>query len=70
MTMTLREFHNGIRVLYSIDRHELVAAGVMTSTAAAEWNAFQADPVRWFIRADDATAERLWSIIVKRTASR
>jgi len=66
--MTLREFHNALRVLRSIDRHELVDFGVLAADDDAKWAAFQADPYRWFIRADDATAQSLWTIIVRRTS--
>jgi len=66
--MTFAEFHNALRVLTSIDKHELVEAGVIDSseTGHSEWIAFRDDPFRWFIRADDDGAAKLWTIIERR----
>jgi len=59
--MTLREFHNGLRVLASIDRHEVPFLSV------AHWERFRGDPYRFFIRADDPTADAIWAVIIRRT---
>lgn len=64
--MTLAEFHNALRILTSIDRYELVAFKVIDPDDGAAWQAFRTDPFRWFIRADDERAERLWRIIQAR----
>ncbi len=64
--MTLREFHHGLRVLLNIDRHELDAAGVIRRGDHNAWGTFRRDPYRFLIRADDATAERLWEIMQRR----
>lgn len=57
------EFHNRLRILLNIDRHELEAAGVIKTADHNAWGAFQRDPFRFFIHADDATASRLWLMI-------
>lgn len=64
--MTLREFHNGLRILEGIDRHELVAAGVFDDEADEEWAAFLKSPHRWMIEASDNQTARLWALMVKR----
>jgi hypothetical protein len=69
--MTLREFHNGLRILRGIDRWELEEAGVVGEPFNLpddlRWIAFRDDPYGFFIRADDDTAAKLWSIIERRT---
>jgi sulfur transfer complex TusBCD TusB component (DsrH family) len=62
----LRRFHNRLRVLTSIDMHELVAAGVIAHADWNAWGTFRRDPFRWFIRADDAKARAVFAIIRKR----
>ena len=64
--MMLAEFHNALRILTSIDRYELVAFKVLDQDDGDAWHAFRTDPFRWFIRADDEQAERLWRIIQAR----
>ena len=58
----LRLFHNALRILINIDRHDLVGAGV----GGHHWPAFRKDPYRWFIAATDADAERVWLLIESR----
>ncbi len=62
----LRDFHNRLRILIGIDRDELVAAGVIPQGDHNSWGTFRRDPLRWLIRADDATAEKLWTLIERR----
>lgn len=64
--MTLREFHNGLRILLNIDMHELVEAEVIKETDLNDWYMFRADPFRWFIKAPDAVADKLWGVMGKR----
>lgn len=64
--MNLRDFHNGLRIMISIDRDELENADVLARNDHNAWAAFQRDPYRWMIRADDETAGKLWSIIERR----
>jgi hypothetical protein len=68
--MTLREFHNGLRILTSIDFADLVNAGVLTDDADgdSEWEHFRDNPWKWMIHADDDQAEKLWALMVKRGA--
>ena len=61
--MNLPEFHNALRILLNLDCHELESAGILPTTDAAAWERYQRDPFRFFIRADDATADRLWELI-------
>jgi hypothetical protein len=69
--MTLREFHNGLRILLNIDSPEFYAAidpeqkqprGLLVD----EWLKFSNDPYKWFIRAGDAQVDGLWTIIERR----
>ena len=60
----LRDFHNRLRVLNGIDLWELENAGL--SISPESWAAFVANPWRWFIRADDETAEKVWAVIEQR----
>ncbi|MGE9266410.1 hypothetical protein ACQKHB_23060 [Escherichia coli] len=68
MAMTIREFHNGLRVLLNLDMHELESAGVLDSPA--EWDKFTGDPYRYFIRANDDKANRLWNLMQRRMTGR
>lgn len=65
--MTRAEFHNGLRILLNIDRHELEAAHVIKVGDVNAWGEFRRDPFRWFIRADDSQLPKLWAIIERRT---
>ena len=62
----LPEFHNALRILLNIDFCDLVQAGIVQAHDNAHWEQFQRDPFRYFIRADDTTAERLWDCIESR----
>lgn len=64
--MKAEEFHNALRVLLHIDRHELERAGIIGRTDHDAWGQFRRDPFRWAIRADDDTYMKLWSIIKAR----
>lgn len=66
--MELREFHNGLRILTSIDMHELVAGKVIEAGDEAEWAAFRKDPHKWLILADDDEADALWAVMKTRGA--
>lgn len=59
-------FHNRLRIMTSIDFHELVDGGVIEDDDEAEWEAFRKDPYRWFIRTDDDKAQQLWLLIERR----
>lgn len=62
----LDDFHNRLRILTGIDRHELVDAGAIRPNDVGAWQSFRLDPYRFFIRADDATAEKIWTVIERR----
>lgn len=64
--MSFAEFHNGLRILLNIDRPELEAAGVIKVNDHNAWGTFTRDPFRWFIRADDETAAKLWAIVQRK----
>lgn len=66
--MNLAEFHNGLRILSSIDMHELVEAKVIEAEDEAEWKAFRGNPWKWMITADDEEAKALWALMVARGA--
>ena len=61
--MTLRQFHHALRLLQNMDRRDLEREGVIPERDHNAWGTFRRDPFRWFIRADDATAARLWRLI-------
>lgn len=64
--MTFKEFRNALCILRSIDMHELVEAGVLEPNRASRWREFQSDPYEFLLRADDATTDKLWTLMVKR----
>lgn len=66
--MDLRSFHNRLRVLGSIDRDEMVAAGVQSMREDSAWRSFAGNPYRWLILASDDDAEKLWTVIERRCA--
>jgi hypothetical protein len=49
-------FHNGLRILRSIDEQELAGSGV-------NWPSFRDDPVEYFIRCGDDEAAAIWRVI-------
>lgn len=68
--MELAEFHNGLRVLQSINRPEMEESGVLDQdteeVANLNWKYFREDPFNWFIQASDEKAELLWGIMRNR----
>lgn len=64
--MTQREFHNGLRILLSIDRDQLAAVGVIGMNELNAWSEFRRDPFRWFINCDDERAAKIWALIEAR----
>ena len=65
----LRDFHNRLRIMLNLETLDLVEAGVLPRNGHGGIG-FGMDPFRWFLRADDATAEKLWALIEKRAAGR
>lgn len=75
LTAAAAQFHNRLRILLNIEEDDLkrVGAGVDPDTNRIRFDfveAFIADPFRTFIRADDATAAAIWSIVEAREAKR
>jgi len=69
------QFHNRLRILLNIEEHELmeVGAGIDPDTYQIRtdfFDQFLADPFHTFIRADDATAAAIWSIVEAREGKR
>jgi hypothetical protein len=56
--MTLNDFHNGLRLLRSIDSYEV--------GDPLWYTAFRHDPFEFFIRCDDETAAKIWAAMEKR----
>lgn len=59
-------FHNRLRIMLSLDRHELVRTGALDDNDIGGWVSFRTDPFRHFIKADDARAAALWRLIQER----
>lgn len=62
-TTEFATFHNRLRKLLNIDMYELIRAGVIEADDTAAWERFSESPWRWFIRADDDKARKLWAIM-------
>lgn len=66
--MDLRGFNNRLRVMASIDRDEMVAAGIDEMLNDPAWRSFSGSPWRWLISASDDAAAKLWTVIERRCA--
>lgn len=60
--MTQHQLVNALRIMNSIDEHELVGVDVATAKA------FLIDPMRTFIRADHFTGRAIWAALKARGA--
>jgi hypothetical protein len=60
VTPEFRRFHNALRIMLSIDRHEL------PPLSPSEWFDFSRDPYRFYIAASDANKAAIWSLIESR----
>ena len=54
-----RKFINGLKILRSLDAHELPTIGV-------DWPEFRDDPYRYFMRCPDDMAAEIWRAIERR----
>lgn len=63
---SLAAFLNRLKIMKSIDRHELVEAYVIAKGNPTAWEAFRTDPFEWLIRADAETAVKVWAILKRR----
>ncbi len=61
-------FSNVLWVMTSLDRHELEQAGVLPIGDHNAWGTFKRDPFRWYIRADDAAAGKMFALVMQRAA--
>lgn len=59
-----RRFHNALRILIHFDFDDLRAAEVLDDLT--EFRRFDDDPYRFFVRAEDARAAALWTLIQSR----
>lgn len=59
-----RAFHNALRILMNVETEDL------SFISAEERRAFFGNPHLFFIRADDATCDRLWALIQERQPER
>jgi hypothetical protein len=66
--MDFVSFHTVLMTLMVLDQQELVDAGALADRDYEPWDAFKADPARWFLKADDAIAEAVWKAIWRRRA--
>ena len=62
--MTFDEFHNGIRVLFYIERDEFAAAVRFPQ----DFGAFTMNPHTWFVKSGDEDAMGLFAIVERRNA--
>lgn len=58
-------FFNRLKILRSLDRHELVEAGCL-NLAPDSWKYFRADPLLGIIQMSDAQRAALFQLIQKR----
>jgi hypothetical protein len=68
--MNKAEFHNALRILWSIDLFELQGVGLWVDPdplAMKRWESFRDNPYDFFIRCDDETADKIWAIIQRRS---
>ena len=62
--MTFSDFQNALRKLRSIDKDELVEAGVIDGLDDVAWMEFRSNPFVWMITwASDEQALGVWEII-------
>ena len=64
------EFHNLLRIMLNIDSWEIEEAGIFPTDCNAEFAEFRRDPYRWFIRAPDEMAKKMWVLIQQRNKRR
>lgn len=67
--ITFLGFHNALRVMLNVEMDDLVKARIFAPDDIDGYRKFSADPYRWFIRADQVTADRFWRIVGPRINS-
>ena len=66
--MEFTDFHGVLMTLMVLDQQELVGAGAIPDRDYEAWEAFRADPARWFLKADDDVAAAVWKAVWRRRA--
>jgi hypothetical protein len=66
--MDFLSFHTVLMTLMVLDQQELVDAGALADRDYEAWDAFKADPARWFLKANDDIAKAVWKAIWRRRA--
>jgi hypothetical protein len=61
-SLSLREFHNLLRLLCNIDHYEVADA----FKNREDWRRFVDHPWKWFIQADDRKVEIIWQRMMER----
>ncbi len=64
--MELKEFHNALSIMRSIDRVDLENVGLIEKGDHNQWGEFRRNPYTWFIRVSDSKSLKLWDIIQRR----
>jgi hypothetical protein len=64
--MKFDDFRQALRTLFTLELHELVQAGAIAREDYQTWRTFKIDPLRWFLIADDRTAQAVWVAIERR----
>lgn len=64
--MNAQEFHNALRIMWNLDHHVLVEAGVFDSDDEGGWRAFRDHPHNQAIRLNDDRFARLFDLIQSR----
>jgi hypothetical protein len=64
--MQFDDFRQALRTLFTLEMHELVQAGAIVREDYQTWRTFKIDPLRWFLIADDQTAQAVWCAIERR----
>jgi hypothetical protein len=63
-------FMNALRILHSIDKHELADAGVRFGEFGFTWEWFRENPAKALVAASDYTIDQVYSIIERRQPDR
>lgn len=64
--MDARAFHNALRIMWNLDRHDLVERGVIEADDESTWKAFRDYPHNTAIRLPDERFDRLFTLIEAR----
>ena len=63
--MNVDEFRSVARLLASVDLQTMVQTGAIGAGDLPRWNAFRADPLRFLLKADEATAHCIWEAMMR-----